>query len=578
MDMTLPELVRAQIRVRPEAPAVSASGARITYRELDDWSDAVARKLMACGITTGDRVAVTARRSLAYPAAVLGVLKAGAVYVPVDRSYPAERQRFLLADAAVAALVTWEDDEGPPNLPVIRIGASPQSAEGPELPDTREDDLAYVMYTSGSTGSPKGVMVEHRQIVDLVSADERLHVRPGERVAMLAPVSFDASTFELWNTLCRGGELVVLPEEAFSVAELSAWLRDFSPDWIFLTTGLFHTLVDHEPDALKSVGRLITGGDVLSTRHLRTAAGYVRHAVYAAYGPTETTTFATLHRIDPSKIDGSAPLGTPLSGTEIHLLDRELQPIAAGEVGEICIGGPGVARGYLGQPELTAERFVTDPRTGHRLYRSGDLGGWRPDGVLEFHGRKDRQVKIRGHRVEPNEIESHLSEHPGVGSALVEAVEDASGSKRLVAYIVPARGAMPAQDRLRQWITDRLPAYMEPATIVLLESAPLDANGKPDRARLPYPFTRRDELPGLPDYFEPDTDVERQIATAMAEALDLDRVGMDDNFNLLGGDSLRSMDVLAKLRAAGVEVPAREFFGTPTPAALARVWHDIAGQ
>jgi acyl-CoA synthetase (AMP-forming)/AMP-acid ligase II/aryl carrier-like protein len=392
-------------------------------------------------------------------------------------------------------------------------------------------------------------------------------------MAMLASVSFDASTFELWNTLCRGGELVVLPDEAFSVAELSAWLSDSCPDWALLTTGLFHTLVDHEPEALKSVGRLLTGGDVLSTRHLRTAAGCVRDAVYAAYGPTEATTFVTLQRVEPDGQGGTAPLGTPLPGTEIHLLDGELRPVPAGKAGEICIGGPSVARGYLGHPELTAERFVTDPRTGARLYRSGDLGVWRPDGVLEFHGRIDRQVKIRGHRVEPSEIESHLCEHPGVGSAVVAAVGDASGPKRLVAYVVPARGAMPAQDRLREWIAGRLPAYMEPATIVLIESLPLDANGKPDRAQLPYPLTRRDDLPGLPDYRAPDADVERQITTVMAEALDLDRVGMDDDFHLLGGDSLRVMDVLAKLRGAGIEVPAREFFGTPTPAALAQSLH-----
>jgi amino acid adenylation domain-containing protein len=573
---TIHQLFHEQARTRPDAVAVRDAESLLTYRELDEWSDRIAVRLVDSGVVPGAPVAVAVHRSASYAAAVLGVLKAGGTYVPLDPDYPAGRREFIAADSGAAAVLvppsTQDRCPGQVDLPARQEPAG-REVDRTKLSAVGDPHGAYIVYTSGSTGTPKGVLVEHRQVVALVRDDPRLHVRPGESVALFAPLAFDASTFELWNTLCRGGELVVFHSGWDSVADLGAELRTHRPDWLFLTTGLFHLLAEYDVAALDAVGTLITGGDVLSPRYVRTAAARGTARVYAAYGPTETTTFASLHEVDPHADPVRVPIGRPLSGARMYVLDAAGQPVSDGGTGELYVGGAGVARGYLRAAASTAERFVPDPFVGVpgvRMYRTGDLARALSDGEFEFHGRVDRQVKIRGYRVEPGEVEAHLIGHPKVAAVAVTAVADATGLKRLVAYVTPSPGSGLRIPELAGWLTDRVPDYLEPARYLLLDALPLDANGKPDRSTLPYPWSRRADLPDLPPFRPPNNDAERTVAAVWADSLGVDQVGVDDDFYLLGGDSLHSVDVLARLRRSGLEVSALSFFRNPTVGALAR--------
>jgi amino acid adenylation domain-containing protein len=564
-------------RSRPQAAAIATAETKLAYGELDERSDRLAAALAGRGVGLESRVAVALPRGADMVVAFLAVLKAGGTYVPLDPGYPPSRRQFIIDDAQVVLVLT--DESGAADLtghPVDTLimeqgedgrsdAMSPTVAVGP-------GNAAYIVYTSGSTGVPKGVVVDHASILGLIDGEPRIAVEPGQTVAHLAPVAFDASVFELWGALCRGGRVVVL-DARVTMAELGADLRRWTPDWLFLTTGLFHLLAQHDLAALDSVGCLITGGDVLSPAFIRDAAG-TRCRVHAAYGPTETTVYASLHRIHASDAAALAPvpIGTAVAGKTLHVLGPDLKPLPAGEIGEIYIGGLGVARGYHGRPALTAERFVPDPLSadpGARMYRTGDLGSLATDGVVDFHGRVDRQVKVRGFRIELGEIESALLSHPDVGGAIVVAVGAAGLEKRLAAYVAPAPGRTPAVGSLSDWLGERLPANMVPATYVVLAEIPLDHNGKPDRNQLPEPFRSRSERTYLPPFAPPRTETEQILADAWADALELDAVGVDDDFFLVGGDSLRSVLVLERLRRHGIVLDAGQFFAYPTIRELA---------
>jgi amino acid adenylation domain-containing protein len=579
-DATVPQLFRRRVRTAPDNVAVSVNGAGITYSELDQWSDRIARCLVRSGVPSGTVVAVSLGRSAEYVATVLGILKAGCCYVPLDPGYPAARREFILRDSGAQAVIgPWHD--GLTSARQITLPSRDERDErdeeappdGVPLCPPSPDYDAYIIYTSGSTGTPKGVVVQHRQIVSLATYDERVRVAPGERVAMLAPLSFDASTFELWNTLCGGGEVVIFSHANGSVLELSEQLRLHHPDWLWLTAGLFHMLAAYDPASFDSVGTLITGGDVLSPKYVQEIAARRTLRVLAAYGPTETTTFASLHEVDPERPMRTVPIGRPLTGVTMQVLDDAMGPVPPGEDGELYIGGAGVAVGYRANGTLSAAKFIPDisgHRPGARMYRTGDLAVERADGSFEFRGRIDRQVKIRGHRVEPGEIEIQLSNHPSLAAAAVCAMEDPGGGKRLVAYVVPIQGATLPVAELKAWLAERLPDYMRPATFILLTELPLDTNGKPDRRRLPDPWTRRDQLAGLAPFANPDGEQEKLLADIWAESFGLDQVGLDDDFYMLGGDSLRGVDVIARMRQQGLKVSTVAFFGNPTVRQLAR--------
>lgn len=577
---TIHGLVAGWAARTPSAVAVSSETGTLTYRALHMRAGELAAVLRLHGVGTESRVGVVMPRSPEAIVAFLGALTAGAAYVPLDPSYPADRLAFMVADCGIEAVVTVPSARSAvasDTLPVITLDgdcfASTPRAPATAVaapPEAAANQSAYVIYTSGSTGQPKGVVAEHRNVVALLSEDPRLAIAPGETVAHLAPTAFDASVFEIWGALCRGGQVLIFGGSPPTVTDLGAQLRANRPDWLFLTTGLFHLLAGFDAPALRYAGTLLTGGDTLLPARIRAAAAMTR--TYAAYGPTESTVYASLHAASADDLVPRVPLGSALAGTHFHVLDDSLEPASAGTIGELFIGGSGVSRGYHRRPRLTAERFLPDlcgQAPGARMYRTGDLARVLPDGEIEFHGRIDRQVKVRGFRVEPGEIENVLLAAPKVASAVVSPVVSGDGNRRLVAYLAPLPGTTLAVPELRAWAMARLPDHALPAAYILLGDLPLSSNGKLDRRSLPEPWTSRNELQGLPEYRAPSTDVEQLIASTWAEALELDLVGVADEFYLLGGDSIRSIVVLERLRAAGLSCTAAQFFSHPTVAQLA---------
>ncbi|HEU0076634.1 MAG TPA: amino acid adenylation domain-containing protein, partial [Longimicrobiaceae bacterium] len=447
-DSCVHALFEARAARTPGATAVVFEGGELTYAELNARANGLAHHLRALGVGPEVRVALAMPRSPALVEAELAVLKSGGVYVPLDPEHPDERLREVLTDSAPAALLTTgELAERFAGLavPVLAIDdAAPAwaslPATNPAVEGLTAEHLAYVMYTSGSTGRPKGVMVAHRGIVRLVVNNGYAAFGADDRVAFAANPAFDASTMEVWAPLVNGGSIVVIGQETLlDPGRFATALRTHGVDVLWLTVGLFNEYAEALQDEWRRLRYLIVGGDALDPRVI---GGVLRHGPPAhllnGYGPTETTTFAVTHEVRQVEEGArSIPLGRPISNTRVYLLDRAGEPVPVGVAGELYIGGAGVARGYQGRPGLTAERFVADPFSGEagaRLYRTGDLGRWRADGTIEFLGRTDHQVKVRGFRIEPGEIEARLVEHPGVREAVVVAREDAPGSRRLVAY------------------------------------------------------------------------------------------------------------------------------------------------
>ena len=456
-------LFQEQARLRPAAVAVSAEEGDLTYAELDRRSSRLARALAAAGVGPEVRVALLAQRSPALIVGVLGILKAGGAYVPLDPSYPAERLAWMLADSEGRVLL------GDPALlaelpqavgiPILELAADPGETGGPEPVGPLPDGLAYVMYTSGSTGVPKGVGVTHRNVVRLVRESGFADLGAGQTFLQLAPVSFDASTLELWAPLLNGGRMAVFPPRRPSLEEIGEAVTRFGVTSLWLTAGLFQSMVEDRLDALRPLRQLLAGGDVLSPPHVRRALAELPGlTLINGYGPTEGTTFTCCFPMTSAEEVGTTvPLGRPIGNTRVHVLDADLRPVPAGVWGELCIAGDGLSRGYLGRPDLTAERFVPDPfGAGGRLYRTGDIARVRPDGRIEFLGRRDGQVKLRGFRVELGEIESALARHRQVREAAVAARDDGGPlGRRLVAYVVPRPPAAAVEEtggrHVEQW-------------------------------------------------------------------------------------------------------------------------------
>jgi amino acid adenylation domain-containing protein len=523
-------------------------------------------------------VGLALERSAALVTAMLAVLKAGASYVPLDASYPAERLAFMRRDAGlVALLVSRAADaelEADEQVRVValddeRAAIAAHPAHAVDAPAFGGSE-AYVVYTSGSTGTPKGIAATHRGVARLARGADYVRLGPGQRVAQLSNTSFDAATFEVWGALLTGATLVGIGREvSLDPAALAAAIREQGLTTAFLTTALFNAVARAAPGAFAPMAHLLFGGEAADPAAVRRvlAAGGPRRLLHV-YGPTECTTFATWHAVlDVPGGAATVPIGRALAHTTAHVLDARLRPATAGE---LYLGGDGVAHGYVGRPALTAERFVPDPfasRPGDRLYRSGDRVRTNARGELEFIARLDFQVKLRGWRVEPGEIEAALRLHPQVAEALVLPREDTPGEHRLVAYALPRAGKRfdaSAGAALRAWLGERLPEYLIPAAVVPLDAFPLTPNGKVDRRALPVPALSERE--GV----APSTGTEVALAAVWAEVLRVDRVHADDDFFELGGQSLLAAQVAARVRdRMGVELPLRHVFESPVLADLA---------
>ncbi|MCC9312196.1 amino acid adenylation domain-containing protein, partial [Kitasatospora sp. RB6PN24] len=579
-ELSVAEVFAAQVARTPDAVAVMSGGVELSYAELDVRAAALAGVLRDRGVGAESLVGVVMDRSVELLVALLAVVKAGGAYLPVDVEYPSERIAFVLQDATPVCVLTTRD----------AASRVPESVEAPVLVVDGEDLPAgsavvtgvevapecpvYVMYTSGSTGVPKGVMTTQRDLVELASASH-WGVGPGDRVLFQAPHAFDASSYEVWVALLSGATVVVAPTGAVDAGVLRSLLVDCAVSHVHVTAGLFRVIAEQDPQCFAGVREVLTGGDVVPVgavrRVLEANAGVVvRHL----YGPTEVTLCATQHEVGPLETLGEVlPIGGPLDGTRVYVLDEYLAPVPVGVAGELYVAGAGLARGYLNRPGLTGERFIADPFgvAGGRLYRTGDRVKWSADGRLVFAGRADEQVKIRGFRVEPAEVESVVAAHPQVAQAAVIAREDVPGDKRLVAYVVAAGDSTGLAAAVREFVSGRLPSYLVPAAVVLLDELPLTANAKLDRKALP-----------APEYAAgagraPATVQEELLCQAFAEVLGLPAVGVDDDFFELGGHSLLAMRLVSRVRAVlGVELPLRVLFERPTPAAVA-AWLGEAG-
>ncbi|GAA1973287.1 non-ribosomal peptide synthetase [Kitasatospora viridis] len=562
---------------RPEAVALVAEEGDLSYAELNHRANQLAHQLIRTGIGPDRPVGLFLERSATFVVAALAVLKAGGCYVPLDPEYPAARVAAMLADTQVSVVLTRAGvvDRLPRHDTVVlcldEIAALLEtlSRADPAI-EVSPDHLAYIMYTSGSTGRPKGVMVPHRGVTRLVRGADYLELGPGEVLPLLSSVSFDASTFEIWGALANGARLVVGPATAPSIGDLGRLIERHGITTLWLTAGLFHLVVDELPGALTGVRQLLAGGDALGVPQVRRLlAEHPGCRLVNGYGPTEGTTFTTVFPLPANWQPGpSVPIGRPVAGTLVRVLDAELRPVAAGEPGQLFVGGEGLARGYLNQPGRTADRFVPDPAgpVGARLYATGDQVRELPDGSLEFLGRLDQQVKFRGYRVELGEIESVLREHPAVRDVAVRLIGDSVEDRRLVAYPVLERAEALAE--LRPWLADRLPSALVPGLWQPLDALPLTLNGKVDRAALPTPSVLAPPAP--PAAEAADAHEREAVAAVFREVLGLAEARPQDDFFELGGHSLLAAKVVARLRRAlGVELPISVVFDHPTVAALA---------
>jgi amino acid adenylation domain-containing protein len=490
---------RVWASTKPDAVAISGGGDQITYATLCAWSEAMAHRLWAGGVRAGDRVAVVLERSPMLIVALLGVLKAGAAYVPISIEDPAQRIADVMADADVRAMLVGEGNAGrlcSLGVPVLQVPERPADARPYQVADgwhpgpVGPNDLAYLMYTSGSTGRPKAVMVEHRNITNLVIEPNYVDIGPEDRILQLSPVAFDAATFEIWGALLNGSQLVLAPPGQVQADELGALLREAGITVLWLTAALFHRQIDADVQAFAGLRAVLAGGDVLSSAHVRALRSAVSGCqVINGYGPTETTTFAVCHRISPDEeVDRAVPIGVPVQNAIAHIVDDVGRAVRDGTPGELWIGGAGVSRGYWRREELTEKAFVTVSWNGvaGRFYRSGDLVRRRADGVIEFLGRIDDQFKLRGFRIEPGEVENLLTEHPQVRTAAVGIRESNGGDRRLVAWVVPARDDFDRR-ALRAYLRERVPEYMVPAAFVSIAELPITANGKVNREALHVP-------------------------------------------------------------------------------------------
>ncbi len=579
----LHEVFAAQAARTPDALAVVGGTASLSYGELAVRSRGLARCLLAHGAGPGARVGLWAERSVGTIVGILAALEAGAAYVPLDPAHPTERLAHMVRDSGLAVLLAPEGAaEGLPDLGLERIsfrGSPAAAGAAPPIPRVCPQSPAYVLYTSGSTGRPKGVCCQHAAVASLLRDMElRQPLRPGVACSLFTSLSFDVSVYEIFSALLAGGRLEIVPDAVRASGHaVAGWLAERAVESAFVPPTLLGDLARGLENTPVPLRRLLVGVEPIHEPLLATLADHVPELrIFNGYGPTEATIYVTLHEVGSRPVrDRPAPVGRPVRGNRVYLLDRGLEPVPVGVPGKLYAAGAGLAQGYLGKPELTAERFLPDPfhaAEGERMYRTGDLARRLPEGDVEILGRLDFQIKIRGVRVELGEIEAALHTHPAVAEAVVATHEAAAGGRRLAAYLVPAAGAADRDltaGELRRYLAERLPEAMVPAAFVTLAALPLTRNGKVDRRALPAPGAERPHLESA--YVAPRTPGERAIGAVWQAVLGQERIGIHDNFFDLGGNSLLLVDIEGRLREAlGREVPIAEIFRNPTIHGLAR--------
>ena len=576
------ELFEAQVVRRPDAIAVAGNGMQLTYRELNDRANQLAHYLQDERVGSEVFVGVYMERSPEMLVGLLGILKAGGAYVPLDPAHPGARLAFMMKESGMGVLLTQGDlvDTLPAEgMRVICLDRDwpkiAQGSMGNPISGTAMDDLAYLIYTSGSTGQPKGIQVEHGSLLNLVFWHQRAFgVSASDRATQVAGPAFDASVWELWPYLSAGASIHIPDDETRGSAEgLRDWLVAEEISISFLPTPLAEIMLSLEWPSEVALRSLLTGGDKL---HQRPGPGLPFELVNN-YGPTENTVVTTSGVVAP--VDGSQgvpSIGRPIANVQTYVLDRYLKPVPIGVTGELCIGGQGLARGYLNDPDLTKEKFIPNPFSddpGSRLYKTGDMVRYLPDGDIEFLGRIDHQVKIRGFRIELGEIELVLNEYPEVQESVVLAREDVPGSAYLVAYVIPSEGAVPLVKELRDFLKKKLPEYMVPSAFMMLESFPLTPNGKIDRKALPIPDapTLHSEVP----HVKPRDALELQLTEIWERLLGVEPIGIKDNFFELGGHSLLAAQLFSKMeRVVGKKLPLAMLFQAPTVEKLAAILRD----
>ncbi|WP_028546570.1 non-ribosomal peptide synthetase [Paenibacillus taiwanensis] len=581
---TIQHLFEEQVLCTPEAVAVSFGEETLSYSELNERANRLARTLRAKGVSVGSMVGLMTERSPEMIVAIMAILKAGGAYVPIDPEYPEDRIRYMMEDSGIRMMVVQRQLEAniPLSCDIITLedeasyhvdGSNPEQHNG-------ASDLAYVIYTSGTTGMPKGNLTTHRNIVRVVQHTNYINIQAEDVVLQLSSYAFDGSTFDIFGALLNGAKLVLISRNTLLDVGLLADLIDSEQITVmFITTAYFNVLVDMKPQCLRHIRAILFGGERVSVSHARKALqhlgpGKIKHV----YGPTEATVFATSYDINEIA-DGAVtiPIGRPISNTSIYILDQHNNPQPIGVTGELCIAGDGVAKGYLNRADLTAAKFVDHPFVpGERMYRSGDLARWLPDGTIEYVGRIDDQVKIRGYRIELGEIEAHLLQQQFVQEAIVTVQETSLGEKRLAAYYVAERPTTGGE--LRITLAHELPSYMIPSYFVQLDKMPLSPNGKVNRKALPAP---EEHVQTGAEFVAPRTPQEVQLAHIWQEALGLELISVKDNFFELGGHSLSLMQLVERIfNVTGVQIPLHSVFQRPTieEMAMELLKSEFAGQ
>jgi amino acid adenylation domain-containing protein len=562
------QMIRHQAARVPATAAVICKQSAISYGELDDKSSRLAHYLQRLGIGPEDVVGLRLTRTPQLIIAALAILKAGAAYMPIDPMNPIERQIYMLRDSAAKAIITHSApqeflDRAPCPSLILDREWDTIANYSPDILDCElcPDNLAYVIYTSGSTGVPKGVEITHCNLINLISWHNRaFHVSSSDRASQLAGLGFDASVWETWPYLATGASLILAASDTLlSAEELRAWIVRNEITIGFVPTPLAEKLVRMKWPAETRLRVLLTGGDTMRVY----PDDELPFTVVNNYGPSECTVVSTSAVVRPREAPVLPPIGIPIDNTEVHILDDTLQPVPNGTPGELYIAGANVGRGYRNHPELTSPRFISNPLGNGKMYRTGDLGRYLPDGHIAFQGRIDNQVKIRGYRIEPDEIAAALSHHAAISTSIVTTNKDENGDSRLIAYFVA--NVRVSRRELQEFLLERLPEYMVPSLFVVVDNLPLNSNGKIDVGALPPPTAENT----LSDSSGTASSLEASLGEVVSELLHLSEVGPDDDFFLLGGHSLLGTQLIARIRERfDVEVPLLTLFERPTIRAL----------